>query len=106
MRNEDVLVGEEYVTFILADGKHTKIEVPIKTQPLKIGDGTGTLTLTGSTTEIKLTLPGGTTVADYVSLVAQITPEGADGTYTDIATRLLPKEPTVRIRTLLLAPLM
>ena len=36
---------------------------------------------------MEITLPGGTTTDDYQAIVAQITPEGADGTYTDIATR-------------------
>lgn len=75
---------EDYVTFTLEDG--TTFQVP-RYQSLKIGDGTGTLALIGAETEIKLTLPDGTTAADYSALVAQITPEGADGTYTDIATR-------------------
>ena len=73
-----------YVTFTLTDG--TSFQVPCY-QSLTIGDGTGTLVLTGTTTEIKLTLPNGTTTSDYSALVAQITPEGADGTYTDIDTR-------------------
>lgn len=34
-----------------------------------------------------MTLPAGTTADDYQAMVAQITPEGADGTYTDISTR-------------------
>ena len=75
---------EDYVTFTLEDG--TTFQVP-RYQSLKIGDGTGTLALIGAETEIKLTLPDGTTAADYSALVAQITPEGADGTYTDIGTR-------------------
>lgn len=58
-----------------------------KYQSLKIGEGTGTFTLTGTSTEIKLTYPDGTKASDYSALVAQITPEGANGTYTDIDSR-------------------
>ena len=54
---------------------------------MKIGDGTGAITLTGRTTGILLTYPTGTKATDYRALVAQITPEGANGTYTDIDTR-------------------
>ena len=56
-------------------------------QALTIGEGTGTLTMTGTTQEIPLTYPTDTEASDYVALVAQITPQGADGTYTDISTR-------------------
>lgn len=80
----DVVQNDLYVTFTLTDG--TTFQVPVY-QSLKIGDGTGTLALIEAETEIKLTLPDGTTAADYSALVAQITPEGADGTYTDIDTR-------------------
>ena len=58
-----------------------------KYQSLKIGEGTGTFTLTGISTEIKLTYSDGTKASDYSALVAQITPEGANGTYTDIDSR-------------------
>ena len=71
-------------TFYPKDG--TPFDVPAY-QTLTIGDGTGTITLTGTTTEINLTYPTETTAANYTALVAQITPEGADGTYTDISTR-------------------
>ena len=71
-------------TFYPKDG--TPFDVPAY-QTLIIGKGTGTITLTGTTTEITLTYPTGTTAANYTALVAQITPEGADGTYTDISTR-------------------
>ncbi len=76
---KDVVQNDLYVTFTLTDG--TTFQVPVY-QSLKIGDGTGTLALTETTTEITLTYPDG----DYTALVAQITPEGADGTYTDIST--------------------
>ena len=77
--------GSTY-TFHLANG--TNIEIPVyQEQTLTIGDGTGTLALSSITTEILLTYPTGTKVTDYRALVAQITPEGADGTYTDIDTR-------------------
>lgn len=49
--------------------------------------GTGTLTFSPGTVEVPVTLPDGTTADDYQAMVAQITPEGADGTYTDISTR-------------------
>ena len=71
-------------TFYLKDGESFKIPAY---QTLIIGDGTGTITLTGTTTVINLTYPTGTTAANYTALVAQITPEGAGGTYTDISTR-------------------
>ena len=71
-------------TFYPKDG--TPFDVPAY-QTLTIGDGTDTITLTGTTTEITLTYPTETTAANYTALVAQITPEGADGTYTDIDTR-------------------
>ena len=45
------------------------------------------ITLTATTQEITLTYPTGTEATDYRALVAQITPEGEGGTYTDIATR-------------------
>ena len=71
-------------TFYPKDG--TPFDVPAY-QTLTIGNGTGTITLTGTTTVINLTYPTETTAADYTALVAQITPEGANGTYTDIDTR-------------------
>ena len=74
----------DYVIFTLANGN--VFNVP-KYQSLKIGEGTGTFTLTGTSTEIKLTYPDGTKASDYSALVAQITPEGANGTYTDIDSR-------------------
>ena len=49
--------------------------------------GTGTLAFAPGTVEVPVTLPDGTTADDYQAMVAQITPEGADGTYTDISTR-------------------
>ncbi len=49
--------------------------------------GTGTLTFGPGTVEVPVTLPDGTTADDYQAMVAQITPEGADGTFTDISTR-------------------
>ena len=72
-------------TFYLKDGE--SFDVPAY-QALTIGEGTGTLYIayTGSTT-IPLTYPDGTTANGYAALVAQITPEGANGTYTDIDTR-------------------
>ena len=71
-------------TFYPKDG--TPFDVPAY-QTLTIGDGTDTIPLTGTTTVITLTYPTETTAANYTALVAQITPEGADGTYTDIDTR-------------------
>ena len=80
-----------YYIFTLADGdddpdNNPTIEVAAY-QSLRIGAGTGTLAITGATAEISLTYPDGTTADDYSALVTQITPEGADGTYTDISTR-------------------
>ena len=71
-------------TFYLDGG--TSFDVPAY-QPLTIGDGSGMITLTATTQEITLTYPTGTEATDYRALVAQITPEGEGGTYTDIATR-------------------
>ena len=71
-------------TFYPKDG--TPFDVPAY-QTLTIGNGTGTIPLTGTTTVIDLTYPTETTAANYTALVAQITPEGANGTYTDIDTR-------------------
>ena len=79
-----------YYTFTLSDDDNTKLDdnptfnVPVY-QAFSLG--TGVLELNPGTTEIEITLPAGTTADDYRALVAQITPEGADGTYTDIATR-------------------
>ena len=74
--------GTHYI-FTLADEDSDPIIVPAY-QTLTIGEGTGIITLTGTTTVIDLTYPTETTAANYTALVAQITPEGADGTYTDI----------------------
>lgn len=63
------------------DGNLT-IEVPAYQGTLKIGEGNGTLGLEVGENTIHLTMPDNAT-----ALVAQITPEGADGTYTDIDTR-------------------
>ena len=71
-------------TFYPKDG--TPFDVPAY-HTLTIGDGTVTITLKGTTTVITLTYPTETTATNYTALVAQITPEGADGTYTDIDTR-------------------
>ena len=71
-------------TFYLDGG--ASFDVPAY-RSLQIGDGTGMITLTATTQAITLTYPTGTTADDYRALVAQITPEGADGTYTDISTR-------------------
>ena len=71
-------------TFYLKDGE--SFDVPAY-QTLTIGNGTGTLALSSITTKILLTYPTGTKATDYRALVAQITPEGANGTYTDIDTR-------------------
>ena len=64
-----------------------RTEAHTQEQTLTIGDGTGMITLEGTTQKILLTYPTGTKADDYRALVAQITPEGADGTYTDIDTR-------------------
>ena len=69
------------------DGNNLTIEVPAYQGTLTIGEGTGTLTLEDTETTVYITLPTGTEADDYTALVAQITPEGADGTYTDIDSR-------------------
>lgn len=71
------------------DGNNLTIEVPIYQGTIKIGEGTGTLTLEDTETTVYITLPTGTEADDYTALVAQITPEGADGTYTDIDSRAI-----------------
>ena len=86
-KDADYTEGDASATFTLADG--TVFEVPIYQGTIKIGDGTGTLTLKDTETTIDITLPTGTEADDYTALVAQITPEGADGTYTDIDSRAI-----------------
>lgn len=81
----DYKKGDASATFTLADG--TVFEVPVYQGTIKIGEGNGTLTLKDTETTIDITLPTGTEADDYTALVAQITPEGADGTYTDIDSR-------------------
>ena len=72
--------GDAKAVLTLAGG--TTIEVAIY-QPLTIGEGTGTLTVAANgTTDITLTIPDNVT-----ALMAQITPEGSGGTFTDIDTR-------------------
>ena len=72
--------GDAKAVLTLADGKI--IEVAIY-QPLTIGEGTGTLTVPANgTTDITLTIPDNVT-----ALMAQITPEGSGGTFTDLDTR-------------------
>ena len=78
--------GTHYI-FTLADDddddtNNLTIEVPAYQRTLKIGEGNGTLGLEVGENTIHLTMPDNAT-----ALVAQITPEGADGTYTDIDTR-------------------
>lgn len=78
--------GTHYI-FTLADDddddtNNMTIEVPAYQRTLKIGEGNGTLGLEVGENTIHLTMPDNAT-----ALVAQITPEGADGTYTDIDTR-------------------
>ncbi len=72
--------GDATAVLKLTDG--TTIEVAIY-QPLTIGEGTGTLTVAANgTTDITLTIPDNVT-----ALMAQITPEGSGGTFTDLDTR-------------------
>ena len=72
--------GDATAVLTLADG--TTIEVAIY-QPLTIGEGTGTLTVPANGTyNITLTIPDNVT-----ALMAQITPEGSGGTFTDLDTR-------------------
>ena len=81
--------GTHY-TFTLSDDDNTDLsDNPTFKVPVyhAFSLGTGMLELDPGTNEIEITLPAGTTADDYRALVAQITPEGADGTYTDIATR-------------------
>ena len=56
---------------------------------LRIGDDgdNAELALEESPQTIALTLPADYEASDYSALIAQITPEGADGTYTHIASR-------------------
>ena len=77
--------GTHYI-FTLSD--NTEIKVPAY-QSLQIGDdaGTGPLYIESTGTTISLTYPAGTTADDYAALMAQIVPDGGDGTYTDISTR-------------------
>ena len=84
-KDADYTEGDASATFTLADG--TVFEVPIYQGTIKIGEGTGTLILEDTETTIDITLPTGTEADDYTALVAQITPEGTDGTYTDIDSR-------------------
>lgn len=72
--------GDAKAVLKLADG--TTIEVAIY-QPLTIGEGTGTLTVAANgPTDIPLTIPDNVT-----ALMAQITPAGSGGTFTDLDTR-------------------
>ena len=72
--------GDATAVLKLTDG--TTIEVAIY-QPLTIGEGTGTLTVPANGTyNITLTIPDNVT-----ALMAQITPEGSGGTFTDLDTR-------------------
>ena len=79
-----------YYTFTLSDDDNANLNdnptfnVPVY---LAFSLGTDALDFSSGTAEMEITLPGGTTTDDYQAIVAQITPEGADGTYTDIATR-------------------
>ena len=80
-----------YYTFTFSDDDNTDLsdnptfKVPVY-QAFSLG--TGVLELNpGTSKEIDIVLPAGTTADDYRTLVAQITPEGTDGTYTDISTR-------------------
>ena len=78
-----------YYTFTLSDNDDNPDNNPTFNVPVyqAFSLGTGVLELNPGTNEIEITLPAGTTADDYRALVAQITPEGADGTYTDISTR-------------------
>lgn len=51
------------------------------------GDGEAELVLTGSPQTVSLTLPSGYEASDYSALIAQVSPEGSDGTYTYISSR-------------------
>ena len=76
-----------YIFTITEEKGGGTIKVPVYQGTIKIGEGTGTLILKDTETTVSITLPSGTTADDYSALVAQITPEGTDGTYTDIDTR-------------------
>ena len=78
-----------YIFTITEEKGGGTIKVPVYQGTIKIGEGTGTLTLEDTETTIDITLPTGTEADDYTALVAQITPEGADGTYTDIDSRAI-----------------
>ena len=77
--------GTHYI-FKLSD--NTEIKVPAY-RSLQIGDdaGTGPLYIESTGTTVRLTYPAGTTADDYTALMAQIVPDGSDGTYTSISTR-------------------
>ena len=77
--------GSSYL-FTLLDG--TRFSVAAY-QSLRIGEGDGEaeLALTESPQTVPLTLPSGYEASDYSALIAQITPEGSDGTYTHISSR-------------------
>ena len=74
--------GTHYI-FTLADGQTFKLPVY---RALQIGtDGSGsTIVMEGTTTDIPITLPAGSSVDDFSALVAQIIPEDNN---TGIATR-------------------
>ena len=74
-----------YYTFKLESGGTFNVAAY---QSLRIGDGNDNadLTLTKSPQEIELILPTKYEKSDYSNLIAQITPEGNNGTYTDIAS--------------------
>ena len=80
-----------YYLFTLADDDDDESNNPTfrvaAYQSFKIGtdEGNGLYTLTSRNEEIALTLPGN--ALQYVTLVAQITPQGDGGTYTDLDTR-------------------
>ena len=79
-----------YYTFTLSDDDNANLNdnltfnVPVY---LAFSLGTDALDFSSGTAEMEIALPGGTTTDDYQAIVAQITPEGEGGTFTDIATR-------------------
>lgn len=79
-----------YYIFTLADNdndEHNNPTIEVRAyQSFNIGEGIFKINI-NVPAEIAFNLPEGTTADNYSALMAQIIPEGAEGSYTDIATR-------------------